>query len=231
MDTIQAIETRHSIRRYTDQAIGETVREQLQACVDVNNRASGLHIQLMTDEPQGFKGFIGRFNFKGVRNYIALIGPDDDRLDEKCGYYGEHLLLEAVKLGLSGCWFGGGFKPVATVIAPEERAVIAIALGYPAQEGRARKSKEFSELATIEDGSTAPEWFARGVHAALLAPTARNQQSFHLTLLAAGKDGAPATNKPLVKAESLGGALSQIDLGIVKYHFEIGAGTENFNWA
>ena len=34
-----------------------------------------------------------------------------------------------------------------------------------------------------------------------------------------------------VFAKSLGGFYSKVDLGIVKYHFEVGAGTENFRWA
>ena len=33
-----------------------------------------------------------------------------------------------------------------------------------------------------------------------------------------------------VEARSTGGPYSKIDLGIAKYHFELGAGTENFRW-
>ena len=56
--------------------------------------------------------------------------------------------------------------------------------------------------------------------AAMLAPTAMNQQKFCLSL----SEGA-------VKAENLGGFYSKVDLGIVQYHFELGAGRENFRWA
>mgnify|MGYP005756558203 FL=1 len=34
----------------------------------------------------------------------------------------------------------------------------------------------------------------------------------------------------VVRAERTGGFYSDIDLGIVKYHFEQGAGRENFDW-
>ena len=64
-----------------------------------------------------------------------------------------------------------------------------------------------------------PAWFRSGMEAALLAPTATNQQKFLLTL-----DGNA------VQAEATGGFYSKVDLGIVKYHFEIGAGTDHFTW-
>ena len=65
-----------------------------------------------------------------------------------------------------------------------------------------------------------PAWFARGVRAALLAPTAMNQQKFCFAL-----EG----NR--VSARAGFGFYSEIDLGIAKYHFKIGAGRENFEWA
>ena len=68
------------------------------------------------------------------------------------------------------------------------------------------------------DGNS-PEWFRSGVEAALLAPTAVNQQKFTLTY-AAGKVAARAGT----------GFYTKVDLGIVKYHFELGAGKENFEW-
>ena len=61
-----------------------------------------------------------------------------------------------------------------------------------------------------------------GLEAALLAPTAINQQKFIFIL----RDGNKVEAKPL---KSLAG-YTQLDLGIVKYHFEIAAGKENFCW-
>ena len=69
---------------------------------------------------------------------------------------------------------------------------------------------------------TAPEWFARGVEFALLAPTAMNQQKFRFELL----DGDAEAGKPRVKAMTGLGSYTDIDLGIAKLHFELGAGTE-----
>ena len=55
----------------------------------------------------------------------------------------------------------------------------------------------------------------------MYAPTAVNQQKFRIQLIDENK----------VRAVTSGlGALLKLDLGIVKYHFELGAGTENFKW-
>lgn len=64
-----------------------------------------------------------------------------------------------------------------------------------------------------------PDWFRKGVEAALLAPMAMNQQKFFLTL---------AGERVLAKAGT--GFCTKMDLGIVKYHFEIGAGEGAFRW-
>ncbi len=68
--------------------------------------------------------------------------------------------------------------------------------------------------------SDSPAWFKRGVEAALLAPTAVNQQKF--TFIRSG-------NRVSARAGRIGSCL-KIDLGIVKCHFELGAGKENFVW-
>lgn len=47
-----------------------------------------------------------------------------------------------------------------------------------------------------------------------------NQQKFRFTL-----EGTQ------VSARAGVGFYTKLDLGIVKYHFELGAGTENFTWA
>lgn len=64
-----------------------------------------------------------------------------------------------------------------------------------------------------------PKWFLNGVNAALLAPTAVNQQKFTFIL-----------NGSQVSAKAGLGFYSKMDLGIVKYHFEIGAGRGHFHW-
>lgn len=92
----------------------------------------------------------------------------------------------------------------------EELACI-IALGYGATQGTAHQNKPIDQLCNC--ASRIPEWFAKGMEAALLAPTAMNQQKFYFTL----ENGT-------VSARAGKGFYSKIDLGIVKYHFEAAAG-------
>nr|MCR4765489.1 nitroreductase [Bacteroidaceae bacterium] len=87
------------------------------------------------------------------------------------------------------------------------------------------------KIKTIEQvsnaSSTTPLWFKKGVEAALLAPTAVNQQKFYFEYVGIENNQHKVLAK---KGFSLIG-YAQMDLGIAKYHFEIGAGKDNFIWA
>lgn len=220
MDLTQAMQQRHSVRRYKDTPLSESDRQTLCTLIDRMNQASGLHIQLVTDEPKAFGGGIAHYGiFTGVSNYIALIGPKAPDLEEKCGYYGEQLVLEAQRMGLNTCWVALTFRkvPDAYVIEAGEKLAIVIAIGYGETQGTPHRGKRAEQVSNLSSAS--PEWFRKGVEAALLAPTAINQQKF--TLLTSGEK---------VRAKAGFGPYARIDLGIVKYHFELGAGKENFLW-
>ncbi|MDO4330127.1 MAG: nitroreductase family protein [Lachnospiraceae bacterium] len=97
----EAMETRHSVRSYTDRKIEGEVKEKFLTAVKRCNHESGLHMQLVLDEPKAFSGFMAHYGkFSGVRNYIAVVGKKGPELDETCGYYGERLVLFAQRLGL-----------------------------------------------------------------------------------------------------------------------------------
>ena len=105
MDLFEAMEHRHAVRSYEDRPIAPEAREALLACIAQCNRESGLHIQLVLDEPRGFGGLPAHYGkFSGVKNYIALIGKKSPNLEEACGYYGEKIVLRAQQLGLNTCW-------------------------------------------------------------------------------------------------------------------------------
>ena len=217
---MEAICARHSVRAYTDRPVARDAADALRRAIEICNREGGLHIQLVTDEPAAFSGMMAHYGkFSGVRNYIALVGKKSAELDEKLGYYGERLALLAQTLGLNTCWVAMSYsKGKARVeVAPGEKLRIVLALGYGETQGVPHKSKNLSEVCRVE--GTMPDWFRSGMEAALLAPTAMNQQKFRFALLPDG-----------VRAESTGGFYSKVDLGIVKYHFELGAGCENFQW-
>ncbi|MBQ2497291.1 MAG: nitroreductase, partial [Prevotella sp.] len=109
-------------------------------------------------------------------------------------------------------------KPEFLQIGDGERLRCVISVGYGTSQGVSHKIKSVEKVSKV-DGAM-PDWFRRGVEAALLAPTAINQQKFTFSL----------TNGNQVRAKAGWGYFSKVDLGIVKLHFEIGAGTNHFEW-
>ena len=210
---------RHSVRNYVNHPIEEEKLAALRQAIDEVNREALLHVQLFTEEPEAFNANAPHYGqFRGCRNYYAMVGPKE--ADEAIGYYGEKLVLLAQELGLNTCWVALTFRrnAVAVEIAEGEKLHVVIALGYGETQGVPHKSKEISAVSNLTADS--PAWFRAGVEAALLAPTAINQQKFSFTL-----------NGRKVRARTKLTFYGRMDLGIAKYHFELGAGKENFDWA
>lgn len=216
MDISEAIKERHSVRAYTDKKIEGEVLFALENKIAEINGESGLNVQLVLNEEKAFGGRMARYGkFSGVKNYIAMVGKKGADLSEKVGYYGQKLVLFAQTLGLNTCWVALTYKKVKTAYKIEEgeKLALVIAIGYGATQGVPHKSKIINAVSNA--GEDSPEWFVNGVKAALLAPTATNQQKFFFTL----KDGE-VTAKPGL------GFYAKVDLGIVKYHFELGSGVK-----
>lgn len=220
MNLMEAMNARHSVRQYKNKPLEAELIAALQAEIEACNKESGLHIQLVTNEPKAFDGFMAHYGkFSGVTNYIAMVGKKDADLDEKCGYYGERLVLKAQQLGLNTCWVALTYSKIKTAfsVAQGEKLCVVISFGYGKTQGVSHKSKTFENVAKV-DGQI-PEWFRNGVETALLAPTAMNQQKFTFTL-----------KGDRVSAKAGLGFYAKVDLGIVKYHFEIGAGRPGMKW-
>ena len=220
MDVLQAMKERHSVRSYTDRPIEGRIKDDLSSYIDDCNRDSQLHIQLVLDEPNAFDGFMAHYGkFSGVRNYIVLAGKKSPDLEERGGYYGEKIVLHAQTLGLNTCWVAMTYSKgkAKFQLNADEKLCLVIAIGYGKTSGTAHTSKPRE---AVMRANTPPDWFLQGIDAALLAPTAMNQQKFTFTL-----DG----NKVTAKAGM--GFYSKIDLGIAKCHFELGAGAQHFQWA
>ena len=220
MDIMELMKSRHSVRQYLDKAIPQEIKEQLDSYCGELNREGDLNIQLIYDEPSCFSSRMAHYGeFENAKNYIAMVGAKSGDLAERCGYFGEKLVLKAQELGLNTCWVALTHGKSKAVVGSGEKEVIIIALGYGKTQGKSRKSKSAADVSNVSDSS--PEWFRRGVEASLLAPTALNQQKFKFTL-----DGDTVSAKPGKLGTNL-----KVDLGIVKCHFELGAGKDNFNWS
>lgn len=213
MELLEAINNRHSVRQYIHKPLPQDIIFALQEKIDECNQKGKLHIQLVINEKKAFDSLMAHYGkFNGVENYIALIGKKSQDLEEKCGYYGEQLVLLAQQLGLNTCWVAMTYKKIKTVftIKNNEKLCIVIALGYGQNQGKAHRSKAIEDV--IQTDKPVPDWFIDGVKAALLAPTAMNQQKFIFNF---------KNNQVSVKSGL--GFYTKIDLGIVKYHYEIGA--------
>lgn len=221
MDVLKVMKERHSVRSYEDRAIEGEVKQELLSLIQQCNRESGLKMQLVTDEPRAFDGFMAHYGkFSGVRNYVAMVGPKGARLEETCGYQGERVVLKAQELGLNTCWVAMTYGKIknAFKVGAGEKLCCVIAIGYGATQGVSHKVKKIEALCKVQGDM--PQWFRNGMRAAQLAPTAMNQQKFMFTL-----------QGNQVSARAGAGFYTKLDLGIVKCHFEAGAGDTGWEWA
>ena len=210
MDTLELMKQRHSVRQFIDKAIEADAVEALEQEIKACNEESGFHIQLITNEPEAFQaGETSYGQFKGCRNYLAIVGPKGRDID--AGYYGERVVLKAQELGINSCWVALTYKKGKAhgTEADGEKRYLVVALGYGENEGVSHKSKPLSDVSDYKAGD--PDWYKNGLEAALLAPTAMNQQKFKFE-----RKG----DKVSLKTAGLG-FYTKIDLGIVKYHFEL----------
>ena len=215
MTLLEAIDARHSVRAYKDKSIEPEIRDQLNVFIDDCNAESGLHITVKYDESEGFDSGLAHYGgFRNVKNYIVLAGKKSENFDYLCGYYGEKIVLYAQQLGLNTCWVALTFnkKKVKEIVPDGEKLCMVISLGYGETQGNEHKGKSLSDVTDVQGAM--PEWFVKGVEAALKAPTAINQQKFCFSL-----EG----DEPKVKVKGMG-VHTMVDLGIVAYHFEVASG-------
>jgi nitroreductase len=226
MTLLEAIQARHSVRRYQHRALPPQVVEALQTEIDECNRQGQLHIQLVMNEPKAFSFLPTYGAFSGVEHYLVMAGPKAGDLDDRVGYYGERLVLLAQQLGLGTCWAGLTYRKVKGTyqLAEGEKIACMISLGYPDDPGRVIRRKRVEEVSNVSDAT--PDWFRRGVEAAIKGPSAIHQQKFYFEYL--GEEGGCPRVRASRSFSMIG--YTQMDLGIAKLHFEIGAGRENFEW-
>ena len=214
MDFKDAMKKRHVVRRYRDEELDLETVSALKKRVEEDNEKYQVHVRLKTEDSSALN-LMGKLASKNAVNYFIMSGKESADLNERLGYVGADLMLYAQTLGLNTCWIGGTFsKKNVERKVPNQKVIGIIVDGYGETAGKRHKQKDVEAVSSYE-GET-PDWFVAGVNAALLAPTAFGKQNF----LISGKG-----QKVALKCDTCGE-----DLGLVKYHFELGAGKENFEW-
>lgn len=231
-DLVKAISERHSSRKYLGTPLEDENIRFLNELINECNKKSGLCIQLILNDEAAFKGFSKSYGmFSGVSHYLALVGKTNDPyLKEKCGYYGERIVLEATLLGLGTCWVGGTFskKDCPVLQKSDETFVCVIVIGNCESELSLkekfihqithRKTKRLEDF--YESDTDVPKWFTRGVVAVKVAPSALNKQPVKFHYL----------NNEVTCTVQKYDSYEAIDMGIAKIHFEVAANNGHWQW-
>jgi hypothetical protein len=218
MDFIEAMQKRHMVRKYTDKPLSDEIIAKINERIELNNKTYNLNMKLMINNSKGVSSIMKLIMARGVNNFIILAGDVSGNLDERLGYSGADIMLYAQTLGLNTWWVGGTFNRSVRRYVDNKKVTGIIAIGYGQTQGVPHKSKNVEDVSKYE-GTIIPPWFISGVDGALLAPTALNKQDFMLI-----------GNGNRVKIECSNGIFTGSNVGLIKYHFELGAGKENFEW-
>jgi len=195
--------------------------------------------ELITQSPDKiFRGVIGHYGkIKGAPALIAFIGDmDDPYIQEKVGYLGESIILEATAMDLATCWVGGFFRPrvAASIIGTgeNERVLAVTPIGYAIKDvsleerimtgfGRNHRRKRLAELVTGLDQVERPQWMNSALEAATLAPSAINRQPWRFYVEPDSITVSVGSLKYLSKLEY--GISKRLDCGIAMLHIEVAA--------
>ncbi|MCR4746505.1 MAG: nitroreductase [Lachnospiraceae bacterium] len=217
MNIYEAMRERHTVRKYKNIKLSDEIISKINSRVKTNNENYNLDMKFITDNNNALNLLFKFIVSSNVNNYILLAGPNLPETDQKLGAAGADIMLYAQTLGLNTWWIGETYNKKLSKTSSDKKIIGVIAIGYGEDNGKAHKSKKDSEVSSYQ--GERPEWFKKGIEAALLAPTALNKQEFMIR-----------GNGKNVKIDSNNGKYSEVNRGIVRYFFSMGAGEENFKW-
>lgn len=158
METFEAIYTRRSIRMYKDEPIEkEKIDKLIESARLAPTAANKQKFKLViinyeeTDLKKKLAIACNEQQFVGTAsNIIAGVSEPDYKWDQvDLAIVLEHIVLEAVELGLGTCWIGA-FKEAEVkklLKIPKDKKVVALLLiGYPAESPPIRPRKNAAEL-------------------------------------------------------------------------------------
>ncbi len=231
-----AIEQRISRRRFDpDLPISPEILGDLDTVCQKFAPFSCARSVLVTDPTESaFRGFLGGYGkVTGAPAFIAFVGNvDDPHVQEKVGYTGEGIILEATALGLSTCWLGWfNEEPVTSIVElhGEEKVLAITPVGYAMmakdwQERsmtglvRSHNRRPLSELVHGLPEERWPDWVRTSLEAARLAPSAVNRQPWSFEVQEDSVLVSVRTRGPDFRVTR------RLDCGIAMMHVEVAAG-------
>lgn len=231
-----AIAPRCSRRAYArDKTIDTEIRQKLREACESFEPYSGVRVEFIPEPPDDVfanaMGFYG--NIKGAPAFVAFIGNmSDPNVQEKMGYTGEGIILEATSHGLGTCWVALTYnaKAVKSLVRLEkgEKLICVSPVGHTAEAwsleekalggfGATHQRKALQSMVSGLPESGWPDWARAAVEAGRLAPSAMNRQpwGFHIedrSLTVYVKDRGLEFN-----------VARRLDCGIAMLHIELGA--------
>lgn len=232
-----AIFQRRSRRRYDSTFLEPAQLDNLKTICREFRPFPQARAELINASPDEIlRGAIGSYGkIKGAPTLIAFIGDmNDPHVQEKVGYTGEGIVLEATAMGLATCWVGGSLffrrKLAASLlgIREHEKVLAVTPVGRPAGEptleetamtgfGLFHTRKPLKEMVAGLEASEWPHWIKSALEAARLAPSAINRQPwrFHVE----PNSITVSMDNPSFKL----GISKRLDCGIAMLHIEVAA--------
>lgn len=177
----EAMYKRHSRRSYLREKLRDEDAAFLKERIHMYNQKHGLHMKLVCGHPEIFKGFRNSYGmFHNVENFIMMMGNSRDvYMQEKLGYFGERLILEAVERNMGTCWVGGTFAKDALkpYVKEDEKLYCVIAIGYTAHKKTLKE--QLISHATRHRGKTVEEMSDITAHSPDWMKTEWRQCSWH----------------------------------------------------
>lgn len=223
---------RRSRRQFARRQINSQLFEKLQIVCNEFRPFAGARAVLLNQSPENvFKGAIGKYGkIKDAPSVIVFIGSTDDpQMNEKTGFTGEGIILEATVLGLATCWVAGFYRPEAAAEAAEisvnEKVLAVSPVGYAVENwtleekimsgfGRSHKRKPLNELIIGFHENTLNEPIKPILEAARLAPSAVNRQPWRFKI---ETDGITISTDNMNDTFSIS---KRLDCGIAMLHIE-----------
>lgn len=231
----QSIKTRRSRRLFESRQVHPADGKRLKELCNDFRPYPDTRAELIMNAPEEvFKGAVGHYGkIKGAVAFIAFLGDmESPYVNERVGYLGEGVILEATSLGLDTCWVGGFFKPdVAAKLAGihrGERVLAVTPVGYAKRDisleekimtgfGRTHRRKQLAELVSGMKEVNRPLWIVKALEAARLAPSAVNRQPWRFEVT----ENSIAISVDNEKDSY--GISKRLDCGIAMLHLELGA--------